>query len=187
MSYQYGIQSMQNADGHQESRVQMRKSYTREYKLEAVCFYYQNNTSKRFLRNTIHLWIHDNCESHSLWKEWSLRVANVPRATHAWCGFTIISLFGAYPLLGACLLTTYAHKRICFLTRVYGICIAVWEVWERELCLHSIPVATTYSPLQTDQYYTFLYFYCEIWLLDKCVFSMIPHFWCRHFIYGSPG
>ena len=40
------------------------------------------------------------------------------------CGFT---LFSAYPLLGACLLTTYAHKRIRLLTRVYGSQIAVFE------------------------------------------------------------
>ena len=42
-------------DGHQESRVQMRKSYTREYKLKMVHFYHQNNlyqTSKRFSLNT---------------------------------------------------------------------------------------------------------------------------------------
>ena len=46
---------------------------------------------------------------------------NVPRATHAGRGFIITSSFGIYPLLGACLLITYAHKRIRLLTRVYGI------------------------------------------------------------------
>ena len=42
--------------------------------------------------------------------------AYVPRAIHVGRGF----IFGAYPLLGACLLTTYAHKCIRLLTRVYG-------------------------------------------------------------------
>ena len=51
-------------DGHQESRVQMRKSYTKEYKLEVVCFYHQNNSrlsSKCFLLNTktIGWWVTD--------------------------------------------------------------------------------------------------------------------------------
>ena len=38
------------------------------------------------------------------------------RVIHVGRGFIIASLFGAYPLLGACLLTTYAHKRIRLLT-----------------------------------------------------------------------
>ena len=51
-------------DGHQESRVQTKKSYTREYKLEVVRFYHQNNlyrTSKRFSLNTktIGRWVAD--------------------------------------------------------------------------------------------------------------------------------
>ena len=41
-----------------------------------------------------------------------IHVVNVPRATHTGRGFIITSLFGAYPLLGACLLTTYAHTFI---------------------------------------------------------------------------
>ena len=50
-----------------------------------------------------------------------VHIAIISRETHARHGFIITSLFGAYPLLGTCLLTTYAHKRICLLTRVYGI------------------------------------------------------------------
>ena len=51
-------------DGNQESRVKTRKSYTREYKLEVVRFYHQNNlyqTSKRFSLNTktIGRWVAD--------------------------------------------------------------------------------------------------------------------------------
>ena len=51
-------------DGNQESRVQTRKSYTREYKLKVVRFYHQNNlyqTSKRFSlnTNTIGRWVAD--------------------------------------------------------------------------------------------------------------------------------
>ena len=51
-------------DGNQESRVQTRKSYTREYKFEVVRFYHQNNlyqTFKRFSLNTktIGRWVAD--------------------------------------------------------------------------------------------------------------------------------
>ena len=50
-----------------------------------------------------------------------VHVAYVPCAIHVGRGFIITSLFGAYPLLGAYLLTTYTYKRIRLLTGVYGI------------------------------------------------------------------
>ena len=49
-----------------------------------------------------------------------VHVVYVPRAIHVGRGFIITSLFGAYPLLGAYLLTTYTYKRIRLLTGVYG-------------------------------------------------------------------
>ena len=51
----------------------------------------------------------------------NVHVAYVSRAIRIGRSFIITSLFGAYPLLGTCFLTTYAHKRIHLLTRVYGI------------------------------------------------------------------
>ena len=36
-------------------------------------------------------------------------------------GFHMHPVFSTYPLLGACLLTTYAHKCVHLLTRIYGI------------------------------------------------------------------
>ena len=85
-----------------------------------------NPKTRSFSKSVIHghhvfkdVW----CYAKSAWKYCSdgstdrsiavhIHVANVRRATHAGRGFIITSLFGAYPLLGACLLTTYAHKRI---------------------------------------------------------------------------
>ena len=78
------------------------------------------------LRNDVRQIIYENCPFDSLvWG--SLRLA------------PITSLFGAYSLLGACMLTTYAHKHIRLLTRVYGSyknCmtfliqhILLWQYW----------------------------------------------------------
>ena len=53
-----------------------------------------------------------------------VHVAYVPRSIHVGRGFIITSLFGAYPLLGAYLLTTYTYKRIRLLTGVYSIWIS---------------------------------------------------------------
>ena len=49
-----------------------------------------------------------------------VHVAYVLHAIHVGRGFIVTSLFSAYPLLGTCLLTTYAHKRLGLFTRVYG-------------------------------------------------------------------
>ena len=41
-----------------------------------------------------------------------VHVAYILHAIHVGRGFIVTSLFSAYPLLGTCLLTTYAHKRM---------------------------------------------------------------------------
>ena len=61
-----------------------------------------------------------------------VHVAYVPRAIHVGRGFIFTSLFGAYPLLGAYLLTTYTYKRIRLLTGVYGICVSKFGLNSRQ-------------------------------------------------------
>ena len=118
-------------DGQQESIVQMRKSYTREYKLTLLPSDYKFISEKDgvfgFHVNTYHLEplvaaAEDILAFHSTDRSIAVHVhvAYVLHAIHVGRGFIIASLLGAYPLLGACMLTTYAHKRIRLLTRVYG-------------------------------------------------------------------
>ena len=71
-----------------------------------------------------------------------VHVVYVPRAIPVGRGFIITSLFGAYPLLGAYLLTTYTYKRIRLLTRVYGMFVE----FSREKYLPAMDKGNTHPP-----------------------------------------
>ena len=125
-------QACRTHDGHQESIVQTRKSYTREYKLALLPSDYKFISEKDgvfgFHVSTCHLEplvavAEDILTLYSTDRLIAVHVhvAYILHAIHVGRGFIITFLFGAYPLLGACMLTTYAHKRIRLLTRVYGM------------------------------------------------------------------
>ena len=112
----------QTLDGRALEAPKTRKSYSREFKLSVVKFYHENNlyqTAKQFSINTktIGRWVAGEEQIKSSRKA-SKRVTHSRRCQYSGRG---LQYTGAYYLLGAYFLTTYAYKRMRLLTRVYGI------------------------------------------------------------------
>ena len=145
MSYQYGIQSVSHyssvsfKDSHRTSVMSIScffantknffypwSTYIFEYMMTANHTLFEKEGVFEFHVSTCHL---EQLVAVDMFTLYStdrsiavhVHVAYVPREIHVGRGFIITSLFGAYPLLGAYLLTTYTYKRIRLLTGVYGM------------------------------------------------------------------